>query len=357
MDFDVKKDYYKILDVQEWASEEEIKKAFRKLAMKYHPDKWWDQEKFKEINEAYQVVWDPQKRRQYDAYRKWWFSWFDFGGWWFSWWGQFDVWDIFDIFWDFFGWATTWWYSKRRSRWEDLSINITISFEESYKWLNKEVSYTRMIHCTSCSWSWLDKDSQKVTCNVCKWKWVVTSVQRTAFGMMQVQTACTSCWWKWYSDSKPCQKCIWSWLERKEEKIKISIPSGVNNQDQIKIPWMWNYWKNWWDAWDLYLKIYISSGSKYKRNWNDIIYEAEISIYDAVLWTELQVDHPEWKIKVKVPKWLQMWEVIKISWKWFGKSWILSKKWDFIVAPKISIPKKMSKEEEKLWNDLKNKNN
>lgn len=360
MDFDIKKDYYKVLWVEESASDDEIKKAFRKLAMKYHPDKWWDQEKFKEINEANQVVWDPQKRKQYDAYRKWgfwgWFGWFDFGGfqsWGFG-WNSFDVGDIFDMFWDVFGgWSAGGrWSRKWPSRWDDLVTNLTINFEESYKWISKEVSYTRHVSCDDCAWKWVDKDSQKNVCPHCKWRGVVTNVQRTPFWAMQIQTACSACKWEWYTDSKVCKSCNWVWLKTKSEKIKINIPWGINNWDHMKVPWMWNYWRYWGEAWDLYVKIVISWTSKFKRSWNDMIADVEISIFQAVLWWEVVIDHPDWKINVKIPKWLQVNESIKVSWKWFGKWWIMWNRGDLVVHPKISIPKKLSKEEEKLWKQL-----
>lgn len=359
MDFDIKKDYYKLLWVDENASDDDIKKAFRKLAMKYHPDKWWDQEKFKEINEANQVIWDPQKRKQYDAYRKWGFGWFDF--WWFQNWGfqgWFDVWDIFDMFGDVFGWWAWGWRRSRKdpSRGDDLVVNLTISFEESYKWVNKEISYARHVTCNDCWWKWVDKDSQKNVCSVCQWRWVVANVQRTPFWAMQIQTTCNACKWEGYSDSKPCKSCNWIWLHKKDEKIKITIPSGINNWDHMKVPWMWNYWRYWWEAWDLYVKILISWSSKFKRSWNDMLVEVEINLFQAVLWGEISIDHPDGKINVKIPKWLQVNQSIRVGWKGFGKWGIMGNKWDLVVQPKIIIPKKLSKDEEKLWKELNNLN-
>ena len=113
--------------------------------------------------------------------------------------------------------------------------------------------------------------------------------------------------------------------------------------------------QKWWIPWDLYIKMSISGSSKYKRRWNDILYELEISVFDAVLWWEKTIEHPDGKISVKIPKWLQIWEQIRVPWKWFGKGGFLSAKGDLIVVPKISIPKKLSKDEEKLWKDLSNK--
>ena len=139
MDFDPKKNYYDVLWVSESATTDEIKKAFRKLAIKHHPDRWWSKEKFQEINEAYWVLSDEKKRGQYDAFRKswftWWFGWgwwwFDFGGFgWFGNWASVDF-DIWDLLWWIFGWWFGWWWTRVRN-WEDLKKIIAGS-----KWFVK----------------------------------------------------------------------------------------------------------------------------------------------------------------------------------------------------------------------------
>lgn len=361
-DFDPNKDYYRVLWIDENASQEDIKKAFRKFAMKHHPDKGWDQEKFKEVNEAYQVLWDAKKRAQYDGYRKWWFG--GFGGFWwwhdFGWeWVSFDVWDVFgDIFWSFFGEGFGGQSNRRWPiRWKDIVINLDITFEESYKWSKKELKYSRDIACDACGGKWISKESQKNVCPVCQWKWVVIQSKRTPFGVMQVQSTCSKCYGQWYIDSKPCEKCSWTGTMRLEEKVNFEIPSGINEWEAIKIPWMWSYWQKWWDAWDLYIKINISGTNKFKRRGNDLIVDLTINIFDAVLGAEKTIDHPDGKLVVKIPKWLQVWQHIKVAGKWFGKSSFFgaSSKWDLIIVPQIEIPKKLSKEEEELWSKLKEK--
>ncbi len=356
-DFDPNKDYYQVLWVNEDAWEEEIKKAFRKLAVKHHPDRWWDAEQFKKINEAYQILSDKQKRQQYDQVRKWWFWWFDiwWGGWWF--WQADPFSDIFgDIFGDVFGGR---WHaqsaSSRPRRWQDLQANLNITFAEWYKWTEKEFTYQRYIQCSSCNWSWVSPDSQQNKCSACWWRWVNVQSQQTPFGVMQVQSTCATCRWAGYTNSKPCEQCQWSWLIQKQEKIKVNIPPWIKAWEYLKVPWMWNYWKNWWPAWDLFVKINFSDWHEFKRQWDNLVVNIEIPYYDAVLGGQTTVNHPEWQVKITIPKWLQNWENIVVQWKWFAK-WgfgIWNKRWDMIVVPKIKLPKKITKEQEKLFKQLK----
>ena len=189
MDFDPKKNYYEILGVSEDASPDEIKKAFRKLAMKLHPDKkWWNKEKFQEVNEANQVLGDAQKKQQYDTFKQWWFSGGGFGGqWWFSGGADFGDFDIGDLMWWIFGWWG--WFGggqgrARPSKWEDIKYSMTISFDESYLGATKKIKFERRIQ-----WD----DIQEETCPTCNGSWKVAQQAQTPFGVMQVQQACPSC--------------------------------------------------------------------------------------------------------------------------------------------------------------------
>jgi len=359
MDFDPKKDYYKILWVSEDADEKEIKKAFRKLAMKYHPDrKWWNEEKFKEINEAHEVLSDANKRQMYDTYRKWGFTWWM---WWFGWWTTFggwtfDVGDLFwDMFWDFFWWGRT---SSRNSdqprRWDDILVNLRVNFKDIYSWAVKKIKYSRYVLCDKCNWNWLDKDSKPTTCPTCHGSWVVVQNQRTPFGVIQSQTTCPSCHGKWKIWEKACSVCNGQWVVLKEEIIEIKIPQWIDSWTKIRMPWMWHYWYKWWTPWDLYVHIIINENCLRKKRWADIIISKDIKLIDAILWWTMEIELPDKKIKVKIPKWLQINENIIISWQWFKKgSWLLSGRWDIIVKPNIKIPKTLSKEEKKLYEEIK----
>lgn len=350
LDFDPQKNYYDILWIEEWAWEDEIKKAYRKLAMKYHPDRNRDdksaEDMFKEVNEANEVLSDNQKRQQYDAYRKGWFGagWFWWGwgfgwAWWFGWWV-----DLWDLLWWFF-----WWWSGSRGwpqQWDDLMLQITISFEESYHWFKKDVSYSRAVR-----EDWLDEK----TCQTCNGAWAVSQQVRTPFGVMQTQAACPTCQWVWVEYYKNWTKQPWGGVTSQTEKLEVNIPAWIKSWSKIRYPWKGSAWAFWGPEGDLYIKILVKSSDTWKREWDNILVEQSISLFDAVLWWEVVIEHPDKAVKVKIPKWLQIGEQIRVSWKWFGDKWLLKSKGDLIVLPKISIPQRLSKDEEKLWKELAGK--
>lgn len=313
-DFDPQKNYYDILWVPETATEDEIKKAFRKQAMQHHPDKWWDQEKFKTLNDAYQVIWDAQKKQQYDSVRKW-GGWFGGGQWWFGWFWwqqggfgwfgdgatfQFGWWDINDIFGDLIGWIFGWgWYNNRPRKWDDIELQLNISFEQAYTWLEKDITYTKVIEI----------------------------------------------------DMKTRQMKEW------QDSAKLEVPAGIQSWQYLKFTEKWNVWRNWWPAGDLYIKIFMKPSNQYERDGDNIIVTADVSLVDLVLGTEVFVPHPDGKVEVKIPKWTQVTDIVKVSGKWFtklSKWWVFSSKhWDLLVRLRVSVPKKLSKEQEKLWKELK----
>jgi len=340
MDFDPKKDYYKLLDIQENANEDDIKKAFRKLAIQHHPDKWWSKEKFQEINEAYQTLSDSKKRKQYDMYRKWWFdqSW-DF--WWFGWFwwfGDFQV-DISDIMWDLFGW---WSRTQNNNKWEDLQISLVISFDDAYLGSTKTITYNKKV---------IDSDIKSSKCSSCAGRWVVSQQARTPFGVFQTQSACSNCMWSWFVYSKDWKK-VSDWLSSSKQTIDVKIPAGIKDGVYIKFAWRWSDSIRW-SSWDLYVKISIKSSEIFSRKWDDIFVNINVTIFDLVLWWDVEVPHPDWKFKLKVPKWTQINSKIKIIGKWFWEKWFFGHRWDMYVIPNLEIPKKITKEQENLWQKLK----
>lgn len=351
MDFDVKKNYYDILGVKEDASPEEIKKAFKKAAVKHHPDRWWDKKKFQEMNEAYQVIGDEKKKGQYDAYRKWGYSWFD-GQWWFwgfggGQWGV-DFWDfdIGDIMGGIFGgWFGGWWRKKASQGGEDIQVAIDINFEESYLGVTKKVAYSRM---KKVEWA------EEKTCEACKGHGSVVQQMQTPFGVMQSQVACHSCGGSGKTYTKNGKPLDNGWLEKVKETLEIKIPAAIKSGSYIKYANKWNEWSGH-HVGDFYIQINVANSRLYERKWDNLYTKANVTLFDMVLWWEVSVDHPEGKLKIKVPKGTQIGDMIKIAGKWFGSGGVFSKRGDLFVIPQVDIPKKLSKDQEKLWTELKNK--
>lgn len=353
MDFDPNKDYYKILWVSENASPEEIKKAFKKAAIKHHPDKWGSKEEFQKINEAYQVIWDANKKQQYDSFKKWWFGGFGWGAWWgfdtsgFGWWFDFGNVDLGDLMWWLFGWGWFgWWGQSRPSRGDDIKDSINISFEEWFLGVEKKIAYYRYVQA-----QWV----QTKQCDVCKWKWKTVKQMRTPFGVMQTQSVCDRCGWAGKIYTKNWRELDNGWLERIRETLDIKIPAGIKDGAYIKFQGKGNAGIGDVPNGDIYIQIHIVPNKIYERRWDNLYSKIEATLFDMVLGGEVQVLHPEWKMKVKIPKWTQIWDMIKVSGKGFGSWWIFGKKWDMYLIPHVTIPKKLSKEQERLRDELRKK--
>ncbi|MCX6824416.1 MAG: DnaJ domain-containing protein [candidate division SR1 bacterium] len=351
MDFDVKKNYYDILGVKEDASAEEIKKAFKKAAVKHHPDRGGDKKKFQEMNEAYQVIGDEKKKGQYDAYRKGGYSGFDgqggfggFGG------GQggvdFGDFDIGDLMGGIFGGGFGGGSRKKSTQGgEDIQVAIDISFEESYTGVTKKVAYSRMKKV---------EGADERTCESCNGHGSVVQQIQTPFGVMQSQATCPKCSGSgkiYTKDGKPLAN---GGLEKMKETLEVKIPAAINAGAYIKFANKGNESSSH-HVGDFYIQINVVNSRLYERKSDHLYTKANVSLFDMVLGGEITVDHPEGKLKIKVPKGTQVGDMIKISGKGFGAGGFLSRKGDLYVIPQVDIPKKLSKDQEKLWNELKNK--
>ncbi len=357
MDFDPKKNYYEILGVGETASSDEIKQAFKKLAVKHHPDKkGWDKKKFQEINEAYQTLGDEKKKGQYDAYRSGWFNGFGWGQWWGDFWGfggfgwgWVDFWDIDlgDIMGNFFwGWFWGWGRAKANKGWEDIQIALRITFEESYLGTTKKFSYARMKRIPG---------AEEEKCESCNGQGKVSQQVQTPFWVMQSQSACRTCGGLGKIFTKDGKTLPAGGLNKDSEIIEIKVPAGIKEWAYIKFAGKGNEWIWTWHAGDLYIQIQVAPSSLYERNWDNLYTKVSVTLFDLVLWGEISVDHPEGKLKVKIPKWTQVGDMVKVSGKGFGEGGVFSRKGDLYIVTKVEIPKKLSKDQEKLWSELRGK--
>lgn len=342
-------DLYEILWVDKSSSKEDIKKAYRKLAMQYHPDRnEWDkksEEKFKEINNAYSVLSDDGKRKQYDTFGSiWWNSWF-WGGSWFG--VDVDLWDIFN---EFFGWSFWWGRTKKRSseqKWEDLEYNLNINLKTSIYWAKEKVNISKMESCKTCSWAWW---SWKQSCKKCKWSWYITYTSQSIFWVIQQTWVCDQCGWTWESFEKICVDCNWKKRQKITKTIDVDIPAWIDNGMIIKLNWEWNDWICTKHSWDLYLKFRVDLEEKWlKRDGDNLYFDMEVDVIEAILWTKKEINIPIlWKREIEIKPWTQFNTVIKISWDWV-KYVNSDKKWDLFLSVDIAIPKKLSKEEKDLY--------
>ncbi|HRX63561.1 MAG TPA: DnaJ C-terminal domain-containing protein [Candidatus Absconditabacterales bacterium] len=353
MDFDPKKNYYEILGVSEDASADEIKKAFRKAAVQHHPDKkGGNKEKFQEVNEAHQVIGDKQKRQQYDAFRKGGFGGFGGGAGGFGGFqggsANFDFGDLGDIVGNIFGGGGGFGGfgggSRRPTKGDDLKKKVTITFDESYLGVTKKISYTRKK---------VVEGAEEKTCTKCNGSGRVVQQVQSPFGVMQTQTVCPECGGSgkiYFKDGKQLSD---GGLEEVKEILEIKIPAGIKDDVYLKYSGKGDDGKNGMPAGDLYIQIHVSSDKNYIRKGDDIYVNQEVTIYDLVLGGEYEIKHPSGKIKIKIPKGTQIDEKIKVGGKGFGSGGLLSRRGDLYVVPDLKIPRRLSKEQEKLWKKLK----
>lgn len=348
-------DLYSVLDLQKWASKEEIKKAYRKLAMKYHPDRnagdKESEKKFKEINEAYSILSDDKKRQQYDTF---WSVWWNGGfGWWTGWFDV-DV-DLGDIFNSFFGGWMGWQGGARRKkswvqRGEDLEYNLNVDLKTSIFWWKEKIVFNKEESCDECSGEW---GSWKKSCSKCNWSWYVTYTQQSVFGVIQQTWVCDECsgTGEWFD--KVCDTCRWTKRNTVKKEIEIDIPSWIDDWMIIKLTGEWNdgIWTK--EAGDLYVKFRVSTEEKWLvRDGTDLHYDIEVDVIEAILGTTKEINIPViGKRKIEIKSGTEDSTIIKVSWDWV-KYIDSDKKWDLFLKVKIKLPKKLWKKERELYEEI-----
>ena len=364
-----KRDYYEVLGVNKNATDDELKKAYRQMAKKYHPDANPDnkeeaEKKFKEVNEAYEVLSDKQKRQMYDqfgfngpqygggqggGYYSYGSDFSGFGG--FSDFGDFG--DLGDIFSSFFGGGSTRSRSSNGPRkGADLRVNLNITFEEAYLGVEKEITLNRNETCTACNGTGTQKGTSAETCGMCGGKGKIKQVVTTPFGQMSTQKVCTTCGGTGKVIKNPCTTCHGKGINRKSVKIKVKIPAGIDEGQTVVLKNEGEPGANGGPKGNLYIVVHLKKHSIYTRQGEHVLCEIPITITGATLGTELEIPMVDGtKEKYKIPEGTQTGTRFTIKNKGFKN---VNANWrgDFVFTVVVQTPKKLTSEQRRLMTEL-----
>lgn len=357
------KDYYNVLGISKGASDDEIKKAFRRLAHQYHPDKQGGNEaKFKEINEAYQVLSDATKRQQYDQYGKVFdgasgqgggATWEDvmrqsgFGG------GNVhvDMGDLGDMFGDMFGFGSQRGEQRQRQG-NDLTMGISLSFAESIFGTKKEVSITKTATCKRCNGSRAESGSSIKTCTTCKGNGSIAQARRTLFGTIQTAVACSACHATGKTVDKPCRDCSGTGVRRAQETLTISIPAGIDDGNTIRLKGQGEVPAYGGIAGDLYITVRVSRDKKFVREGNDLHVAMNIPMSQAVLGDKITIETLDGKTDLTISPGTQSGTAVRL--KNLGVPYLNKQgRGNLIVTLHIATPERLSKKQKDLFEQLK----
>lgn len=366
-------DYYTILGIPKTASSEEVKKAYRKLAHQHHPDKQsGDEKKFKEINEAYQILSDPNKRAQYDQFGPSFeqggqgfggfgpggFDGFDFskgfGG--FRQGGQeFDMEDIFDLFGSAFGGfgrSGSTGRSRERVSGEDIKINLTLTLREVARGVTEKVELARDVICEVCGGSGANppagEGSGLIDCSVCDGKGEVRENSTSLFGNITRVYACGVCRGKGQMPKNNCHNCKGEGKKRSRENIEVNIPAGIKNGEVLLVRGKGQAGFRGQKSGDLYIQIKVEPDKRFQRVGNDVTCEIPIKLTDAMLGARISVPTFDGEKEIEIPAGIQNGEELKLN----GLGVWGRPRGDQIIKIKIDIPKKISGKARKIVEEL-----
>ncbi|MCC6369473.1 MAG: molecular chaperone DnaJ [Bacteroidia bacterium] len=354
-----KRDYYEILGVAKNAGEDEIKKAYRKLAIKYHPDKNPDdkaaEEKFKEAAEAYEVLSNAEKKQRYDQFGHAGVGGAagggGFGG------GGMNMDDIFSHFGDIFGGGFSGGFGggsrggRRVSRGTNLRVKVKLSLKEIALGVEKKIKVNKFVSCKSCAGSGA-KNNQYETCRSCNGSGAITRVQQTILGAMQTQTTCNACGGEGRIVKDKCNTCHGDGIVREEEVININIPAGVAEGMQLSMNGKGNAAPRGGINGDLLIVIEEEEHPELKREGNHLIYYLNIGFPDAALGTNVEIPTIDAKAKIKIDAGTQSGKVLRLKGK--GLPDVNSyNRGDLLVEISVYTPTGLSAEEKKMLEQLK----
>lgn len=347
------KDYYKILGIEKNASKEDIKKAFRKLAHQYHPDKKeGDEAKFKEVNEAYTVLSDDQKRQQYDTFGSagpqgfggQGFGGFDFSG--FNQNGQGFEFDLGDIFGEFFGGGRR----ERTRRGRDISIDIEISFKDAVFGVDKKIHVTKTSKCTVCNGSGGKPGTSMKTCPTCNGNGKIQETKRSFMGTFSTTRACTECHGTGQVPKEKCEECKGAGVLHREQEITVKIPPGMEDGEMVRLSGMGEAIPQGTPG-DLYIKVHVEDHPVFAKEGFNLVTDLTIKLTKALLGGEEKIETLDGDITLKIPEGVTHGEILRIKNK--GVPNEKGKRGDLLVRINIEIPRKISRSAHKLIEELK----
>lgn len=353
-----KKDYYEVLGVSKDASEAEIKSAFRKLAKKYHPDVSKEpdaEEKFKEIQEAYAVLSDADKRRQYDQFGHAAFSGNGAGG---ASGYDFSDFDFSDIFGDIFGSSFGGGFSgfsgfggsrgSRARKGQDTVVRVKLSFDEAVFGCKKTINLTLNERCSACDG---EGGTGVTTCDKCHGSGTMTANQSTLFGTFMTRTTCDKCQGKGKVYKNVCSRCKGKGTVRENKDIEVNIPAGVDTGNQLRIAGKGEAGVNGGPNGDIYLEFVVASHPLFERDGNDVYLDLPITITEAALGVKKEIPTLDSSVKLSIPAGSQSGDKLRIKGK--GIADVNSgRKGDIYVVLNVVVPKKLSREQKKLFEKL-----
>jgi molecular chaperone DnaJ len=341
-------DYYKILGVEKNASKEEIKKAYRKLAHKHHPDKGGEEKTFKKISEAYSVLSNDKKREQYDMFGKSGPSMGNAGA---SGFGDFSYNDFGDIFEEFFGFGRG--PQKQNRKGEDIKIRINTTIKKVFSNEEMSVRISRMVSCSVCDGTGDVPGTKRKTCSMCNGKGRIRKETGTFLGAFAQVVTCPECGGEGTVSEKKCSSCKGEGRIRKEEEVKFTIPQGIDSWQVLRVQGKGNAGKKGTPSGDLLVEVIVDNNTNFNRKGADLYYKTQISYTQAVLGDKIEINLLSGKkIELKIPAGTQSMKVFRISQK--GIPHLSSHSFgDLYVTIEVVTPKKITKKQKDILEELK----
>ncbi len=352
------KNYYNILGLEKNATKDDVKKAFHKMAHKYHPDKkGGSSDKFKELNEAYAILSDDRKRAEYDAYGQTFggggggaqgfsgFNGFDFSNFSGQGFGNVNVDDLGDIFGDFFGGTR-----ERVNRGRDISIDLELTFEESVFGVERKVLLSKIGVCEVCKGTGGKPGTTLDKCATCNGNGKIRENKRSFFGSISVTRECAVCKGSGKIPKEKCGTCHGQGILKKQEEITIGVPAGIESGEVIRLSQKGEAVQNGVSG-DLYVKIYVKKHHTLSRDRNNLTTTISVKLTDALLGADYAVKTLEGDVAIKIPAGISHGEVLRVKDR--GVPYERNRRGDLLIKITILMPQKLSKETKKLLEELR----